>query len=101
MALFVFYRTLFTQGKAALKTRVSGRVLAGLLAMIAAFQINYFTLGIIEQYFLKKYYFYLQGSGRVTTMFAPRRDMPAVFRASSPYQKMGLSGFPNDILLNQ
>ncbi|MFB3104613.1 MAG: hypothetical protein ACE1ZA_06755, partial [Pseudomonadales bacterium] len=102
VVLFVFYRSLFTQGKAALKTRVSGRVLAGLLAMIAAFQINYLTLDIIEQYFLKKYYFYLEGSNRLTSMFAPMPEMPAVFRASSPYQKIDIvhdpTGYSSDML---
>ena len=104
VALFVFYRSLFTRGKAALKTHVSGRLMAGLLAMVAAFQINYASLSIIEQYFLKKYYFYLRGSSSLATMFAPRREMPAVFRASSPYQKIDIvydpAGYRSDMIID-
>ena len=57
----------------------------------------------IQQYFLQRYYFHPQAAMRVA-LFAPLRDLPNVFRAHSPYQKIDLvydpSGYTTDLLLS-
>ncbi len=57
----------------------------------------------IQQYFLRRYYFYPQAARRAA-LFSPLRDLPNVFRAHSPYQKIDLvydpSGYSTDLLLS-
>ena len=57
----------------------------------------------IQQYFLKRYYFHPQAA-RQATLFGPLSDLPDVFRAHSPYQKIDLvydpSGYNTDLLLS-
>lgn len=56
----------------------------------------------IEQYFLKRYYFSPE-SEQVAGLFGSLRDIPTVFRAHSPYQKIDLvddpARFNTDLLL--
>ncbi len=57
----------------------------------------------IQQYFLQRYYFHPQAAQRAA-LFAPLQDLPNVFRAQSPYQKIDLvhdpSGYSTDLLLS-
>lgn len=44
----------------------------------------------IEQYFLKKYYYYQESSDNIGALFKPMNDFPDIKRRSSPYQKIDL-----------
>lgn len=48
----------------------------------------------LNQYFLKKYYYYAQSAGSVGDLFAPMKEWPTVNRLSSPYQKIDLVFYP-------
>lgn len=56
----------------------------------------------IQQYFLKRYYFHLDAASQ-SSPFGALSELPDVFRAYSPYQKIDLvndpSGYPTDMLL--
>jgi spermidine synthase len=58
--------------------------LAGLL--IAAIV----TFPTIHQYFLKRYFYYVELSDSFATLFGPDNTQPDVFHASSPYQKINI-----------
>lgn len=49
----------------------------------------------IEQFFLKKYYFYLDSALDFGALFDPMEDMPFVYRESSPYQKIDIVHDPS------
>ncbi|MCB0337384.1 MAG: hypothetical protein KDD62_13805, partial [Bdellovibrionales bacterium] len=49
----------------------------------------------IEQYFLKKYYHYLEASDSFAALFAPMPNYPTVYRHSSAYQKIDLVEDPS------
>jgi len=57
----------------------------------------------IEQYFLKRYYFYTNAADRGSP-FGALGDLPDVYRAYSPYQQIDLlhdpDGFQGDVLLD-
>jgi spermidine synthase len=59
--------------------------------------------GSIEQYFLKRYYFYTDAAER-GSLFGALGDLPDVYRAYSPYQQIDLlhdpAGFRGDVLLD-
>lgn len=44
----------------------------------------------IEQYFLQKFYYYMESSDTLETMFAVPQGLPFVLRRHSPYQKIDL-----------
>src|SRR5690606_36015235 len=60
--------------------------IAGLLVLLVG---GFLHLSRIEQYLLKRYYYYDQLEGGLG-VFAPRPDLPGILRASSPYQKIDL-----------
>ncbi len=49
----------------------------------------------VEQYFLKKYYYYLEPAAGWAERFAPMPDMPDIQRFSSPYAKIDFFHDPN------
>ncbi len=65
---------------------LSRLVIAGLAVTLVA---GFLHLGRIEQYLLKRYYYYDQLAGGFGVL-APRDDLPDVLRSSSPYQKIDL-----------
>lgn len=48
----------------------------------------------LNQYFLKKYYYYAQSSEDINDLFAPMKKWPKINRLSSPYQKIDLVYYP-------
>mgnify|MGYP001181845676 CR=1 FL=1 len=58
--------------------------LAGLLAAVAA------STARIEQYFLRKYYYYTHANASLLAVFAPMPELPEVFRVRSPYQRIDI-----------
>jgi spermidine synthase len=69
-------------------------VSTGLSAALGAFLLLGFVYrGDIQQYYLKRYY-YTRGLESFSSFFGPMSEMPAVFRASSPYQKIDLVHHP-------
>lgn len=67
-------------------TRASGSALA-LAAGIGVLVLN---VDRVEQYFLRKYYYYTHSSTSLSDLFAPMGDFPKVFRARSPYQRIDI-----------
>ena len=51
--------------------------------------------GAIQQYFLKRYYFSVEAE-RSAGLFGSLRELPNVFRAQSPYQKIDLIYHPSE-----
>ncbi len=68
--------------------RASRSVAVGLVAGL--FLLAYANLDGIEQYFLKKYYYYWETSDSLWTLVAPMSRYPRVERYSSPYQKIDI-----------
>ena len=58
--------------------------------------IGYLSSSHIEQFFLKKYYYYPDTFTGLDSLFDPMNDMPKVFRESSPYQKIDIVHIPNN-----
>lgn len=52
------------------------------------------NLNSIQQYFLKKYYYYMEASENLATLFGPMDKYPDIFHESSPYQKIDLVKSP-------
>ncbi|MCB0338865.1 MAG: hypothetical protein KDD53_04635, partial [Bdellovibrionales bacterium] len=53
----------------------------------------------IQQYFLQKYYFYIESGNNIKTLFERVPDeLPRVFRARSPYQKIDIVDDPSSDL---
>ena len=96
VATYVLHRLIPHPRRLGLKTAVVA-VLGILLGMGASQGSS------IQQYFLKRYYFHPQAARRAA-LFDPLRDLPPVFRAYSPYQKIDLvydpSGYSTDYLLS-
>ena len=59
-------------------------------ALTVILLIGYVNLGSLQQYFLKKYYYYPAAADSLGYLLSPMSDMPDVFRASSPYQKIDI-----------
>ena len=60
---------------------------------------GYANLGSLHQYFLKRYYYYVERPDSLQYLFSPMSDMPEVFRASSRYQKIDIVHDPRDEIL--
>jgi len=79
-----------------LKSGLSGALLVALIAAML-------HVGSIQNYFLKKYYFFLEASYDLSTLIAPMPEFPDVLRTSSTYQKIDIvhdvMGFPEDKLI--
>ena len=58
----------------------------------------------LEQYFVKKYYYYLEHSENLATLLGPMNDVHDVFRVRSPYQNIDIVydsvGYQTDILID-
>lgn len=52
--------------------------------------------GAIEQYFLKKYYFYYETAEDAAGLFGPMDDYPDVERHRSPYQNIDIVYYPTE-----
>lgn len=48
----------------------------------------------IHQYFLKKYYYYIESSENLSTLIKPMKNFPEVERFTSPYQKIDIVKSP-------
>ena len=88
VAAFLLYRA--SPQVAGLTTRTS---VCAVLALILG--ISYLNLGSLQQYFLKKYYYYQESADSLWYLLSPMSDMPEVFRASSPYQKIDIVRDPS------
>jgi spermidine synthase len=70
---------------------------------LASVVIAFFNLAGIHQYFLKKYYYYIESSKSLKTMIWPTRNVNQVQRYSSRYQKIDMVKrsrfFESDLLL--
>lgn len=57
----------------------------------------------MQQYFLKRYYFYIQAATR-GSLFGGLKDLPDIYRANSPYQKIDIvhdpDGYTSDVLID-
>lgn len=58
-----------------------------LLVMLVAGLVN---VQDIQQYFMKKYYYYIEATENLSTLFKPMKNFPEVERFSSPYQKIDI-----------
>ena len=81
-------------------TRGRSWVTAGVAAVLL---FGILQSGSIEQYFLKRYYFYAEAARRGSP-FGALGDLPDVYRAHSPYQQIDLlhdpDGFQTEVLLD-
>jgi spermidine synthase len=71
---------------------VTARIPAILVTMSLVFALiaTSFQFDSIHQYFLKRYFYYIELGGSLSTLFGPDESQPKVFHASSPYQKINL-----------
>ena len=69
----------------------------GSAAFGAGLIFAYYSGPQIEQFFLKKYYFAPEATLSLGNLFDPMRDIPFVFRESSPYQKIDIVHVPDTI----
>lgn len=65
-------------------------------ATVCGLLYGFSVLQPLQQYFLKKYYFYMTASESLDTLFDPMPEMPRIFRVSSPYQKIDLVNDPQE-----
>ena len=88
--------------------RASTRRLAVKIATTATLTVVLFTSvfnpAALEQYFMKKYYYYLEYSDSLSTLLGPINGGRSVFRARSPYQQIDLvfdsTGYKTDFLID-
>ncbi len=96
MAMFVLRRFV------APDERTGGRTWAT-VGVAAVLLLGILQSGSIEQYFLKRYYFYTHAADRGSP-FGALGDLPDVYRAYSPYQQIDIlhdpEGFQGDVLLD-
>ena len=83
VAAFLVYRSSRTTTQRSRRTSACG-------ALALVFVLSYMNLGAIEQYFLKKYYYHHEAADDLWRLLSPMSDLPDVFRASSPYQKIDI-----------
>ena len=88
VAIYILRRFLLRAPGAILKT-------LGSAAFGAVLIFAYFSGPQIEQFFLKKYYFAPELTLSLANLFDPMRDMPFVYRESSPYQKIDIVHIPD------
>jgi len=89
VAIYILRRFLSRAPGATLKTLASA-------AFGAVLTFAYFSGVQIEQFFLKKYYFSSGSTLSLGNLFDPMRDIPSVFRESSPYQKIDIVHVPDN-----
>ena len=89
VAAFVLYRS---SPAAPRRQPVDGLALrAGICAALTGvLVVSYANVGNLQQYFLKKYYYYDVAADSLGHLLKSMPDMPDVFRASSPYQKIDI-----------
>ena len=96
VAAYILHRFIPQPRRLGLKTAVVAALGVALVAGVS-------QGAAIQQYFLRRYYFYPQAARR-DALFSPLHDLPNVFRAHSPYQKIDLvydpSGYNTDLLLS-
>ena len=80
----------FLPGSSGMRLKTFGSAAFGVVLILA-----YFAGPHIEQYFLKKYYYYLESAVSLGTLFDPLDNMPFVYRESSPYQKIDIVHVPD------
>ncbi len=66
------------------------RVAAGVVAAGVVLALGWTNGGNLEQYYLKRYYYFYENSGRLTTLLGSLAHRPPILRASSAYQKIDL-----------
>jgi len=89
VAFYILCRFLSQAPRAMLKT-------IGSAAFGAVLIVAYFAGPRIEQYFLKKYYYYINSAVNLSALFDPMNHMPLVYRESSPYQKIDIVHDPGN-----
>ena len=89
VAFYILCRFLSRAPRAMLKT-------IGSAAFGAVLIVAYFAGPRIEQYFLKKYYYYINSAASLGALFDPMSHMPLVYRESSPYQKIDIVHDPGN-----
>ncbi len=72
-------------GSDATRRRVAGASVVGITLVFAWVNSDH-----IEQYFLKRYYYYFENSAKLSTLLGSLAHRPPVVRESSPYQKIDL-----------
>jgi len=97
VAILILVMFLGEKEKVLLKSALSGALLVALLG-------GMLNLSRIEQFFLKRYYYFIEASQTFPDLFASLERFPHVFRASSPYQKIDIvhdvMGYPSDVLID-
>ncbi len=89
VAVYILWRFLARAPGLILKT-------AGSVAFGVVLFLGYYLSPQIEQFFLKKYYYYPDSFTGLNALFDSMDDMPRVFRESSPYQKIDIVHIPNN-----
>ncbi len=89
VAVYILWRFLTRAPGVTLKT-------AGSIAFGVLLALGYYANPTIEQFFLKKYYYYPDSFTGLDDLFDSMPDMPRVFRDSSPYQKIDIVHVPNN-----
>ncbi|MBF0522785.1 MAG: hypothetical protein HQL24_07000 [Candidatus Omnitrophica bacterium] len=74
------------------KVGLMEQALSGLLVVV--FSIAFLNAGNIEQFFLKKYYYYKETSESFVSLFDPMDKYPTIERYASPYQKIDIVQVP-------
>ncbi|MDA1073678.1 MAG: hypothetical protein O3A63_02805 [Proteobacteria bacterium] len=59
-------------------------------SLVAVLLISTVQIGGIHQYFLKRYFYYIELGESLSTTFSLEDHLPPVFHASSPYQKINI-----------
>ncbi len=88
IAAYILLRFLFQRPRTILK-------LAGCGAFAAVLVLGCLSARKIEQYALKKYYYYQEASFNLASLIEPMPELPDVFRESSPYQKIDIVRDPD------
>ena len=88
VAFYILRRFLYRTPRIMLKT--AGSIAFGVVLLLA-----YFAAPHIEQFFLKKYYYYQDSAISLSALLDPMNHMPLVYRESSPYQKIDIVHVPD------
>jgi len=78
----------FIQGSEKIAPKLTSTAL--LLTLITGL----FYVKDLHQYFLKKYYYYIEASENLSTLLKPMKNFPKVERFTSPYQKIDIVHSP-------
>ncbi len=89
LLIAVFMLLVFVKNERKLSMRLGG---ASIFLAILIFALIY--IQDIQQYLLKKYYYYFRSTESAGAIFAPVNDLSNIERFSSPYQKIDIVRFP-------